>query len=554
MDLLRMFLIKFLHWLYCLDISEICLFCVVAGLMVGYLHRRLRSARWYCAGLIAVLAVWAGAALWSTIRNRSGGTMDSLQLMPFHSYREVLAGGNREILRSNFMNVVLFYPAGLLFAAILPERWRIVRRTAAAVAVFALFSLLIESLQFCCGLGRGEIDDVIHNTLGAVCGCLAFSFGPKLFPTDKKEKTSMSKILILTNHSYMLYRFRTELIRELMKDHEVVLSMPFVGHEEDFQAMGLRCIETELDRRGIDPKRDLKLFAFYRSLLQAEKPDMVITYSIKPNIYGGWACQMAGIPYCANVQGLGTAFQKKGLAQVVTMMYKTALRKAKTVFFENQGNANEFLDRHITPAKKITVLNGAGINLEAYPAVPYPENDRFHFLYLSRLMAEKGVIELLTAMERLSAELGDRVVLDLVGFYDDEACQAKAEELVEKGIAVFHGFQPEPRPFYAAADCVVLASYHEGMSNVLLEAAATTRPVITSDIYGCREAVDEGVTGLLCRVRDADSLYEQMKKMALLSREERAQMGIAGRAKMERQFDKKVVVQNTLDAVFSPVR
>ena len=361
----------------------------------------------------------------------------------------------------------------------------------------------------------------------------------------------MGKILILTNHSYMLYRFRTELIQRLMKDHEVVLSMPFVGHEEDFMAMGLRCIETEVDRRGINPKRDMKLFAFYRTLLRQEKPDMVITYSIKPNIYGGWACMLAGIPYCANVQGLGTAFQKKGLAQIVTMMYKTALLKAKTVFFENQGNADEFISRHIIPAKKVTVLNGAGINLEAYAAKAYPENDRVRFLYLGRLMAEKGVGELLTAMKRLHEELGDKVALDLVGFYDDEVCKAQAEELVEAGVAVFHGFQSEPRPYYAAADCVVLASYHEGMSNVLLEASATARPVITSDIYGCREAVDEGVTGFLCRVKDADSLYEQMKKMALLSREEREQMGLAARKKMERQFDKQIVVQNTIDAVFS---
>ena len=117
------------------------------------------------------------------------------------------------------------------------------------------------------------------------------------------------------------------------------------------------------------------------------------------------------------------------------------------------------------------------------------------------------------------------------------------------GAAEFHGFQPEPRPFYAAADCVVLASYHEGMSNVLLEAAATTRPVITSDIYGCREAVDEGITGMLCTVKDADSLYEQMKKMALMSREERERMGFAARKKMERQFDKKVVVQNTIQSI-----
>ena len=359
----------------------------------------------------------------------------------------------------------------------------------------------------------------------------------------------MRKILILTNHSYMLYRFRKELIQTLMQDHEVVLSMPFVGHEEDFMAMGLRCIETEVDRRGIDPRRDLKLFAFYRKLLKAEQPDMVITYSIKPNIYGGWACMLAGVPYCTNVQGLGTAFQKKGLAQIVTVMYRTALLKAKTVFFENQGNANEFLSRHIIPERKVTVLNGAGINLDAYKTQPYPENDQVRFLFLSRLMAEKGVGELLTATKRLHDELGDRVALDLVGFYEDDACQAQAEALIQEGIAVFHGFQPEPRPFYANADCVVLASYHEGMSNVLLEASATGRPIITSNICGCREAVDEGVSGLLCTVKDADSLYEQMKKMALLPRSERERMGLAARSKMERQFDKNIVVKNTIDAI-----
>ena len=359
----------------------------------------------------------------------------------------------------------------------------------------------------------------------------------------------MSKILILTNHSYMLYRFRTELIRALMQDHEVVLSMPFVGHEEDFMAMGLRCIETDVDRRGINPKRDLRLFRFYRKLLKAEKPDMVITYSIKPNIYGGWACQMAGIPYCTNVQGLGTAFQKKGLSQMATIMYKTALLKAKTVFFENQGSAKVFLDRYIIPQKKVTVLKGAGVNLETFAAQPYPENDRVRFLYLGRLMAEKGVGELLTAMKRLYGELGDRVALDIVGFYDDEVCRSQADELVAMGAAVFHGFQPEPRPYYTAADCVVLASYHEGMSNVLLEASAMARPVITSDIYGCREAVDNGITGLLCAVKDVDSLYAQMKKMALLSREEREQMGLAARKKMEQQFDKRFVVKNTIDAI-----
>lgn len=364
----------------------------------------------------------------------------------------------------------------------------------------------------------------------------------------------MKKVLIITNHSYMLYRFRLELIQSLMKNHEVVLSMPFVGHEDDFQAMGLKCIKTDVDRRGINPKTDLKLFLRYRELLKQEKPDLVITYSIKPNIYAGLVCAMAGIPYCANVQGLGTAFQRKSLAKVVTMLYKAALRKARVVFFENAGNAQEFIDRKIIPEERIALLPGAGINLEAYEKKAYPDNEAVRFLYLSRIMKEKGIDELFAAMRRLYGELGNRVVLDIVGFFDDDYYKEQVDQLVADGIAVFHGFQTEPRPYYAAADCVVLASYHEGMSNVLLEAAATGRPVITSDIHGCKEAVDEDVTGLLCTVKDADSLYEQMLRMARMTKAERQAMGDAGRAKMEREFEKSLVVNQTMDAIFEPAQ
>ena len=357
------------------------------------------------------------------------------------------------------------------------------------------------------------------------------------------------KILIITNHSYMLYRFRRELIAELMKGHEVVLSMPFVGHEEDFRAMGLRCINTEVDRRGINPKTDVKLLMAYGKLLKEENPDLVITYSIKPNIYAGLLCAIRGIPYCANVQGLGTAFQSSGLALLATVLYKSALRKAKTVFFENEGNVQEFLNRKIIPASKVTVLNGAGINLEEYPAKHYPENDKVHFLYLGRFMKEKGIDELFDAIRRLHTEMGDRIMLDLVGFFDDDY-EAQVSQLVEDGIAVFHGFRSEPRPYYAAADCIVMPSYHEGMSNVLLEAAATGRPVITSDIHGCKEAVDNGKTGLLCRVKDADDLYRQMRTIAQLSREERIAMGLAARDKMEQEFDKNDVVRKSVEALF----
>lgn len=356
------------------------------------------------------------------------------------------------------------------------------------------------------------------------------------------------KILIITNHSYMLYRFRRELIQQLQKEHDVVLAMPFVGHEEDFQAMGLRCIRTDIDRRGINPFTDLKLLQHYRKILKAEKPELVITYSIKPNIYAGLVCSWLKIPFCANVQGLGTAFHTKGLAQFVTALYKAAFRKVKMVFFENQGNARDFFDRKIISENKITVLPGAGINLEAYPFVSYPKNEKCHFLYLGRIMREKGIDELFSAIRRLHTERAKEFHLDLVGFFDDDYEEA-VNALVADGIATFHGFQTDPQPFYAAADCIILPSYHEGLSNVLLEAAATGRPVITSNIHGCMEAVIEGESGLLCQPGNADSLYEAMKTFLALHHEEKASMGRRGREHMQAQFDKKIVVARTLDGL-----
>lgn len=355
------------------------------------------------------------------------------------------------------------------------------------------------------------------------------------------------KILIITNNSYMLYRFRKELIEKLLYRNDVVLSMPFVGHEDEFKAMGVRCIETDVDRRGINPKTDFKLVKNYKTLLKNEKPDLVITYSIKPNIYAGYLCGKIGIPFYANVQGMGTAFQKPILAKFVTLLYRASFKSVKKVFFENKSSAEEFRKRHIMHGAKQKVLNGAGINLEKYTFKPYKNNDIVHFLYLGRIMKEKGMEELFSAVERLHSE-GYKFILDMAGFFEDEYKET-VEKLQKEGIAVFHGFQQEPIPFYETADCVVLPSYHEGMSNVLLEAAALGRVVITSDIPGCREAVEEGKTGILCRPKDADSLYNAMKKFIGLNLEEKETMGKAAREKMEREFDKNMVVAETIDTL-----
>ena len=372
---------------------------------------------------------------------------------------------------------------------------------------------------------------------------------------EEKKK----KILIITNHSYMLYQFRKELIEQLMKEYDVVLSMPFVGHEDDFAAMGCKCVETDVDRRGINPVTDFKLLQFYNNIISDEKPDKVITYSIKPNIYAGLVCRYRKIPYYANVQGLGTAFQKRLLAKFVGILYKTAFRKVRAVFFENEGNAQEFINRKLVSEDKIVVLNGAGINLEHYMYTPISSRQgdeknevsgdrKIHFLYLGRIMKEKGIDELFTAMRRLHEEYGDRVVLDIVGFFEDEY-KNEIEKMVEDGIAVFHGFQEETRPYYVTADCVVLPSYHEGMSNVLLEASAIGRPVITSDIPGCREAVEDGKSGYLCEVKNADMLFEKMKLMTDKSIDEIEEMGRCARKRMEKLFDKKKIVDQTLEII-----
>jgi len=205
------------------------------------------------------------------------------------------------------------------------------------------------------------------------------------------------KILIATNHSYMFYRFRKELVEALMQEHEVILSTPFVGHEGDLQAMGLRCIETDIDRRSINPFKDMKLLKTYRQMLDELQPDMVVTYSIKPNIYMGTACKAKGIPYIANVQGLGTAFEKPVLSSVVSVMYRNALRQAKTVFFENEENAQFFLNKRIISHRQVRVLPGAGINLDEYPCVPMGDDGVCRFLFVGRIMKEKGVDEFFSA-------------------------------------------------------------------------------------------------------------------------------------------------------------
>ena len=353
------------------------------------------------------------------------------------------------------------------------------------------------------------------------------------------------KILILANYDVGLYQFRKELIEELLKSHEVFISLPYGELVEPLKEMGCQFIDTPLERRGMNPFKDGKLFLTYRKLFRQVKPDLVITYTIKPNVYGGFAARIAGVPYAVNITGLGTAFQGHGmLRKVVTQMYKLGCKKAKVVFFENAGNRQIFLEEHIVREQQTCLLNGAGVNLEHYQVTEYPAGDETRFLFIGRVMKEKGIDELFAAMGKLVAE-GYPCSLDVVGMYEEDYKETIAQGEAE-GWLHYHGYQKDVRPFIASCHCFVLPSWHEGMANTNLECAASGRPVITSNIHGCMEAVEDGVTGFLCEKQKVESLYQVMKQFTELSYDERKAMGLAGRKRMEAFFDKKKVVDETI--------
>lgn len=356
-------------------------------------------------------------------------------------------------------------------------------------------------------------------------------------------------VLILANSCRGLYHFRNDLIWELTKEYQVTVSVPVEEEDKEYCSgltdLGCRVVPVSIDRRGINPATDLKLFLKYRSLLKQEKPELVITYTIKPNIYGGLACRLKKIPYCVNITGLGTTFQNNGLLRhLVTGLYRIALKKSRVVFFENTANRQIFIDEEIVPQGKTVCLNGAGVNLNRYAHRPYPKEGPVRFLFVGRVMREKGVDELFAVMDRLHEE-GQDCTLDVLGGYEENYAQT-IRHYEEKGWLRYHGYQTDVRPFIEKSHCFVLPSYHEGMANTNLECAAMCRPVITSNIPGCKEAVVEGKSGLLCEPKNAESLYEAMSRFLSFSVQERETMGLAGRRHMEEVFDKRLVVAETV--------
>lgn len=363
----------------------------------------------------------------------------------------------------------------------------------------------------------------------------------------QKEPLPMN-VLILTNDDIGLYRFRRELIEALCKEYKVFMALPEGEMIPELKKTGASYIPFPFRRRGMNPFADLGQFLRYVRLIRRVRPDVVLTFTIKPNVYGGLACQVTKTPYIENVTGLGTAMANGGVLGFITStLYTMGLRRARCVFFENAPLRELFIQKRFVRVKS-RLLPGAGVNLSEHSPEDYPPQEgTTRFLFAGRIMRDKGIEELLAAMRKLRETRSD-IFLDIIGQYDEDYSQAM-ETAQEEGFAKYHGLQLDVLPFYRSAHCIVLPSYHEGMSNVLLEASAAARPIITTDVPGCREALDEGITGFGCLARDAGSLAEAMGKFLALPWGERAAMGRAAREKMVREFNRKIVVDAYMEEI-----
>ena len=280
-------------------------------------------------------------------------------------------------------------------------------------------------------------------------------------------------ILILANDKEGLYNFRKKLIDKLKQfDDKIILAFPSIDIKTDEDLFGCRVINIPIDRRGINPFKDYSLYIRYKKIIKEYKPDMVITYTIKPNIYGSLATKNKA-KYFVNITGLGSAFQKKGiLKNLIIMLYKKALKNVNKVFFENIANQDVFIKNKIIPLDKAIVLNGAGVDLKQYPYMKMQDSKPITFLFIGRIMKEKGIEEFINAALRLKQEYKDNIKFEIIGGYEEDY-KKKIDELNCQKIISYYSYQHDVKPYIAKAHCIVLPSYHEGMSNSLLEESIT---------------------------------------------------------------------------------
>lgn len=358
------------------------------------------------------------------------------------------------------------------------------------------------------------------------------------------------RILILANNDIGLYKFRKELLERFISDkNDVYISLPYGSCIKALQLLGCNYIKTEFERRGVNPFEDMILLTKYVSIIRDVNPDVILTYTIKPTIYGGMACIVKRKKYIVNITGLGTAVENRGFFQkIILKMYKVALSKASCVFFQNESNLNFFAKEKLIKSRT-RLITGSGVNIDDYAFEKYPVTEHFTdmFLFIGRIMKDKGIEEFVEAATKIKKKY-PRVTFEIVGGMDEDYFPL-IEEKKNQGIIKYWDQQLDVKPFIKRCNAVVLPSYHEGMSNVLLEASSMGRPVLASNIPGCVETFDEGISGLGFRSRDADDLYNKLEHFILMENNKKIEMGKAARKKIEKYFNRQQVIEAYIDEV-----
>jgi glycosyltransferase involved in cell wall biosynthesis len=369
----------------------------------------------------------------------------------------------------------------------------------------------------------------------------------------------MPVVWIAANTTWYAFNFRSELIRELRKQgFAVVVLSPADDYVDRIKQLGVRHVPFYLDNAGTNPLRDFILLARLTALLRRERPDVLLTYTPKVNIYGSLAARCAQVSSVANISGLGTGFIRGGwLAMLVRLLYRVALRYPEKVFFQNHDDRAQFVRERLVEPERTECVPGSGVDLRRFAPVARSDNATFVFLFVGRMLADKGIREYVEAARLIRSEF-PATECHLLGTIDQGNPTAVSREQIRswetEGTVRYLGSADDVRPYLAQADCVVLPSYREGCPRSLLEAAGMAIPLIASDTNGCRDVVSDSENGYLCQLRDAADLARQMRKMMALSRDELRQMGLAGREKMVREFDERIVISRYLKTVNEIVR
>lgn len=361
----------------------------------------------------------------------------------------------------------------------------------------------------------------------------------------------MKKILILSNHPDYTYNLRKEIIYELLNHgYQVYVSSPDGGKMRLLEDDGVIFVQNNIVRHNVNPFKEIKLIFEFNKIIKEIKPDLVLTYTLKPNLYGNLVCRIRKIPCISNITGLGNSFRKNAiLGKFIKILYRFAFKYTDFIFFQNNANYYE-LNSITTISENYKVIPGSGVNLKEFipRQLTYKDSDEIVFLFLGRLMKEKGIIELLESIEILSNKYSN-IKFNLIGFYEDDYIKNIVTESLSNKNIIYQEHTNDVKPYITLSDAVILPSYHEGMSNALLEGAAMGRPLLASNIPGCKEIIDDGVNGFLFEPRSSDAIVEAVEKFMALSFEERQQMGRKSREKVEREFDRQIVVDAYMEEI-----